>query len=68
MYQKIFSLSTGFEIMNNRDIYTYDIHINTIWTFTPWLLISIFVMQLIFPKKKPQWNICLTLKSFLNQK
>lgn len=32
MYQKIFSLSTGFEIMNNRDIYTYDIHIpvNTI--------------------------------------
>lgn len=52
MYQKIFSLSTGFEIMNNRDIYTYDIHINTIWTFTPWLLISIFVMQLIFPKKK----------------
>lgn len=25
MYQKIFSLSTGFEMMNNRDIYTHDI-------------------------------------------
>lgn len=25
MYQKIFSLSTGFEIMNNQDIYTHDI-------------------------------------------
>lgn len=26
MYQKIFSLSTGFEMMNNRDIYTHDIY------------------------------------------
>lgn len=25
MYQKIFSLSTGFEMMNNQDIYTHDI-------------------------------------------
>lgn len=53
--------------MNNRDIYTYDIHINTIWTFTPWLLISIFVMQLIFQKKNPNeifvYNIEILFKS-----
>lgn len=29
MYQKIFSLSTGFEMMNNRNIYTHDIYIIT---------------------------------------